>query len=172
MWEIASVLVAAGIHIGWMAVPPAERVSTLTGLTVGEMVHVKDVHGRSVNGAIAEASLTALAIVEEERSVIVPADEVQTVDRQDSVLNGVLLGLAAGMVVTATATRGICGEGEAVECFGYIGLPVSLGGGVAIGAAVDALMHATLYRRPDAAQVRVAPLVSHHRMGARLSVTW
>ena len=37
MWEIAALLAAAGIHMGWMAVPPAERVSTPTNLTVGEI---------------------------------------------------------------------------------------------------------------------------------------
>ncbi len=171
MWEIAAVLAAAGIHTGWIAVPPAEPVSTLAGLTVGEMVHVEDVHGRRVNGAVAEASLTALRIVGEERSVILQADEVQTVGRRDSVLNGVLFGLAAGMVGMHVEGRiGVCGG--SVECFIYIALPVTLVGGAAIGARVDALMHGTLYRRPGAAQVRVSPIVSRDRMGARLSMTW
>lgn len=171
MWEIAAVLAAAGIHTGWIMVPPAEPVSTLTGLTVGDMVVVESVDGQSVNGAVLEASLTTLTIVDEERSVILRADEVQTVGRQDSLLNGVLLGLAAGIAGLYVEGRiGVCGE--SLECFGYIMLPATLVGGAVIGARVDALIHATVYRRPDAARVRVSPIVSHDRMGARLSMTW
>lgn len=47
-----------------------------------------------------------------------------------------------------------------------------MGAGVAVGAVVDAFMHRTLYRRPSDAQVRVTPLVSPKRMGARVSVHW
>ncbi len=165
MWGIVHLFWLRQASTCYMAGPPAEPVPTLTGLAVGDIVHVKDVDGRSVKGAIAEASGTLLTIDDEERSIIVLADEVQTVERQDSVLNGVLLELTAGMAGTAAMSRtGVCGEGA--ECFGYL-LLAGLGGGAAIGAGIDTLMHATLYRRPDAARVRVSPLVSQDRIGAR-----
>ena len=120
---------AGGIHTGWMAVPSTEPVSTLIDLTVNEMVHVKDVHGRSVNGVVADVSLTVLTIIDENAlSVLLPADEVQTVSRQDSVMNGVLLGLAGGLIGAAVMGRNVCGDEDAA-CAGYIALPVGLGGG-------------------------------------------
>ena len=171
MLGLVAVLAAGGIHLGWVAEPSAEPVATVSGLTVGEKVHVKDVHGRSVNGAIAEASMTALTIIEGGRSIIVASDEVQTVRRQDSVVNGVLLGLAGGLVGWYVGAGRVCND-DAAFCALAIAFPVSLGGGAAIGAGIDAVMHATLYSRPDRLRVRIAPAVSDSGVGARLSVSW
>lgn len=71
----------------------------MTDLTVGERVPVRDVHGRSVSGAIADVSVTDITIVERGQTVIVVSEEVETVRRQDSIVNGILLGLAGGLVV-------------------------------------------------------------------------
>ena len=64
MWGIVAVLMLGGVYNGWMDMPSAELVSTVTGLTVGEMVHVRDVHGQSVKGKIVDVSAAGLRIVE------------------------------------------------------------------------------------------------------------
>ena len=171
MWGIVAVLMLGGVYNGWMDMPSAELVSTVTGLTVGEMVHVRDVHGQSVKGKIVDVSAAGLRIVEGGQSVIVAADEVQTVQRQDSLINGVLLGLAGGLVGLRVGGERVCGE-EAAVCGLAIAFPLSLAAGAAIGAGVDAIMHGTLYRRRNRRQVGIVPAVSHDGIGVGWYVSW
>ena len=169
MLSLVGILAVGGIHIGWVAEPSTERVSVVADLGVGEMVHVKDVQGRSVDGAITDATSEALTILDEEQSVVLVAEDVQTVLRQDSVVNGVLLGLASGLLGWLVGVDKVCGE---AECGLGRALPVSLGVGAAIGAGIDAAMHAGLYSRQDHVVVRVVPVVFNSGIEARLSIAW
>ena len=171
MWPLLSALLAtAGIHSGWVAVPPAERVWALTDLDIGEIVHVEDVQGRTVSGSVAYVSATKFSIVEDQVAFVVPADEVRTVTRQDSLTNGALLGVAVGLAGAALSVEAVCGEGAL--CGILLTLAVGPAGGGAIGAGIDSLMHATLYSRPDGPHVSLSPTVSPSRVGARLSLSW
>ena len=115
------------------------------------------------------AVVVAGGVAENGRAVAVPSADVRVVRKQDSLVNGVLLGTAGGMVGTAVVSGNFCpGEGAC----GLIVMSASMGAGIALGAVVDAFMHGTLYRRPGVAQVRVTPVVSPNRMGARVSVRW
>ena len=166
MWAIVAALVAGGVHL---AEPPAESVVTLTDLVVGEAVHVETIGGRSLKGDIGDVTPVELTIVENGRSIAVPSTDVRVVRKQDSLVNGVLFGTAAGVVGTAVVSGNFCpGEGACA----LIVMSSSMSAGVALGAVVDAFIHGTLYRRPGVAQVRVTPVVSPNRMGARVSVQW
>ena len=169
MWGIVAVLVAGGVHLGWMAEPSAEPVVTLTDLVVGEAVHVETTGGRSLKGDVEDVTPAEFTIAEDGRSISVPSADVRVVRKQDSLANGVLLGTAGGMVGTAVVSGNFCPEEGAC---GIIVMSASMGAGIALGAVVDAFMRRTLYRRPGDAQVRVTPLVFPKRMGARVSVHW
>ena len=169
MLSLVGILAAGGIHIGWVAVPPIERVSVVADLRVGEMVHVKDVQGRSVDGAIVDATSATLTILDEGRLVVMEAEDVRAVLRQDSVVNGVLLGVASGLLGWFVGVDKVCRE---AECGLARAFPVSLGVGAAIGAGVDAVMHARLYSQQDHVEIRVVPAVFDSGVEARLSVTW
>lgn len=169
MLSLVGLLVAGGIHIGWVAAPPIDRVSVVADLSVGEVVHVRDMQGRSVDGAIAAASSAALTILDEGRLVVLEAEDVRAVLRQDSVVNGVLLGVASGLLGWIVGVDRVCRE---TECGLARAFPVSLGVGAAIGAGVDAVMHARLYSQQDQVRVRVVPAVVDSGVEARLSVTW
>ena len=169
MWGILAVLVAGGVHLGWMAEPSAESVVTLTDLVIGEAVHVETIGGQRLKGDIGDVTPMELTIVENGLSVTAPSADVRTVRKQDSLVNGMLLGAAGGMVGTAVVSGNFCPEEGAC---GIVVMSTSMGGGIALGAVVDAFMRRTLYRRPRDAQVRVTPLVSPKRMGARVSVHW
>ena len=169
MYGILAVLVAGGVHLTWMVEPSAEPVDTLTDLVLGDAVHVETIGGWRLKGDIGDVTPMELTIVENGLSVTVPSADVRVVRKQDSLVNGVLFGTAAGMVGTAVVARNFCpGEGVcATNVFS-----ASMGAGIVLGAVVDAFMHRTLYRRPGDAQVRVTPLVSPKHMGARVSVHW
>ena len=169
VWGIVAVLVAGGVHVGWMAEPSAESVVTLTDLVVGEAVHVEMIDGQRLNGDIEDVTPVELTMAEDGRSISVPSTDVRVVRKQDSLVNGVLFGTAAGMVGTAVVARNFCpGEGVcATNVFS-----ASMGAGIAIGVVVDAFVHRTLYRRPSDPQVRVTPLVSPKHVGTRVSVHW
>lgn len=169
MFGILAVLVAGGVHITWMAASSAGPVDTLTDLAVGEAVHVETIGGQRLKGDVGDVTPVEFTIVEDGRSVAVPSADVRVVRKQDSLVNGVLLGIGAGMAGTAVVSRNFCpGEGAC----GLIVMSASMGAGVALGAVVDAFMDRTLYRRLGDPQVRVTPLVSPKRMGARVSVHW
>ena len=166
MWAIVAALVAGGVHL---AEPSAQPVVTLTDLVVGEAVHVETIGGRRLKGDIGDVTPVELTIVENGRSIAVPSADVLVVRKQDSLVNGVLLGTAGGMVGTAVVARNFCPEEGACATDVF---SASMGAGVALGVVVDAFRHRTLYRRPGVAQVRVTPVVSPNRMGARVSVQW
>ena len=122
MLGIVIVLAAAGVHMGSMDRAPA--VAMLEELPIGEAVRVEDVHGRVVSGTIADVS-QALTIAEKESAVVVQRHEVLVVKRQDSIVNGVLVGVAAGVVGGAMVIGRYCGTGE---CANKV-FPMGVGGG-------------------------------------------
>ena len=179
MWGILAVLIAGGIHSGWLALPSSGPMSdVLTDLTVGEAVHVTRTAGRRVNGVISAVSPTGLTVVSggltTMRPIFVPAGEVRTVKRQDSVWNGAFAGGVAGVFAGNVAANLACPDDDECEThfLFIVGLPVGTAAGIAIGTGIDALIHSTLYRRPERVQVRVSPIVSRDQTGMRLSVTW
>ena len=98
MLGIVIVLAAAGVHMGSMDRAPA--VAMLEELPIGEAVRVEDVHGRVVSGTIADVPgkrRKRVTIAEKESAVVVQRHEVLVVKRQDSIVNGVLVGVAAGV---------------------------------------------------------------------------
>lgn len=169
MFGILTVLVAGGVHLTWMAASSAGPVDTLTDLAAGEAVRVETIGGQRLKGDVGDVTPVELTIVEDGRSVAVPSADVRTVRKQDSLLNGVLLGIGAGMAGTAVVSGNFCPEEGAC---GLIVMSASMSAGVALGAVVDAFMHRTLYHRPGDPQVRVTPLVSPKHVGARVSVHW
>ena len=78
LFALVGILAAGGIHLGWVDVPPAERVAAIGELNVGEIVHINDVEGRSVWGRIVDASGTTLTIQHKRGVVAVAGERVQT----------------------------------------------------------------------------------------------
>ena len=89
--------------------------------------------------------------------------------RNDSVLNGALIGAAAGVASGLL----LCRTMEPWEVCNDPGPLVRVGAlGAAIGIGIDALIRKreVIYQRPEAAQVHVAPLVGRGTKGVQLGL--
>src|SRR5262249_34736187 len=149
----------------------------------GDTLRISEVSGRKTSGRLGTLSPTSLELVSMStdasgRTVAVPKAQLSPSDvaeirvvRRDSLLNGTLIGLAAGagpfLAVWPAAA------GSEVEINVALGALVGGVAGAAIGAAVDASRHrqVTVFRAaPRAARLRIAPLVSPSTVGIRTAV--
>ena len=72
-------------------------MDTLTDLVVGEAVHVETIGGQRLKGDVEDVTPVEFTIAEDGRSIAVPSADVRTVRKQDSLLNGVFLGIGAAV---------------------------------------------------------------------------
>lgn len=95
---------------------------------------------------------------------------ITRIDRRDSLREGTLIGLAAGIGFAYVMFQS-CQEYEGDSCFnGLIGI-AALGAGPAIGAAIDRGMRATIYRAPtDRVTASLGLSTGLQRKSANLSV--
>lgn len=160
------------------AQPPESFTSLQRALKRGQTVVVEDVAGRRVKGEVAGLSDTTLTLdVSRKES---PSGRLEFADsrvfevvRRDSLLNGTLIGLGAGIASAVGFVRYTCGPpGYDQEC-ALIASVVAVGfvpAGAALGALTDFLITRTLYRRPEAAALTVAPLVGRGQRGMVMRV--
>lgn len=151
-------------------------------LTPGQRVFVTDVDGRKAKGRVSEVTPSGLTVRVFEGFVEQPRrfarDAVRTVRRTDSVLNGVLIGVAAGFAANEVWVREQCGPpGSDAECTAIarvIGWVTIVPGSGAIGALMDKLIGETvLYQRPTSkATIHLTPDVGPKRQALHVSVTF
>lgn len=148
----------------------------------GQTVAVIDDQGRETTGKISLVSQAALHVVRDGTTTEIPFERITQIARPtDSLANGALVGLAAGVafgVVGATVGTDDCEE-YFVPCYEgprfIIGSALVFGGiGAGIGVGIDALIRhdRIVYRRGSGLTARVAPLVGRGRTGALLTVRW
>ena len=146
-----------------------------THLTIGQVVTITEINGNRSQGRITD--LTGSTIVlrldsDEQRSL--SASTVRRVDVKDSLLNGALIGFAAGAVpgaVFGNFVRLLC-ESESGRCDAA---PVVAGAmfgafGAGLGAGIDALIRRSVTVSPNHPKISVAPLIEPRRRGLMMSV--
>lgn len=192
---VAALLVVAGLPsaAGAQTTEPFSRLHKL--LKAGERVTVTDADGHRIKGTISDVTASTLSVDRQTR-MDRPRDErtfgdgsLLQVERRDSLDNGTLIGLGAGIVASWAFVRGQCGPpGRDSECAAYAGLiafPTFVPIAAAIGAIVDAsyktrvtLAHddhaaAANGRRSRSnplASLALAPVVGTHAGGVAMSM--
>jgi hypothetical protein len=141
----------------------------------GDMVSMTDIAGRHAEGVVRGVSPSVLTVAVNGREEHWKLAETREIWRQgDSLLNGVrygmLIGAGAGMFGGYGLTASTQNEDEWKMFLGMTLLGV--GGGAAIGAAVDAMQkgRTLIHRGPGAATVLVMPAVSPKVRGLQVVV--
>ena len=141
-------------------------------LATGDGIYVTDTAGRQLKGDVVDVLSGGLTLVNGRRVWTLSADHVIRIERQDSLENGIWLGLAGG-VGAMYAGCGLLGL-DAEGC-GYLAayafIPAVVGGPI-IGALIDAAIRKTVYEAPGSTRVTVSPMLSNGGLGARMSVGW
>jgi hypothetical protein len=136
----------------------------------GLPVSVIDDEGRRVDGRVIDVSDDAIRVSVRKRTEQIPIGRVVRIDKTDSLKNGALGGLVAGL-----------GFGIFVAAHGQADRPFLFAAAVsngliwtAFGVGIDAMVDSrrTLYRRSGGTQARVSPLVGREVRGAAVSVSW
>jgi hypothetical protein len=161
---------------------PVSSVDQLsTKVKRGDTIYVLDTNARETKGILVEASESSIRLLVEGQIREILAGDVQRVVRRghgDTLRNGALIGAAAGAVLIGGAAADFCGDygNSAAECLGPSAVLALMGAGVfaAIGTGIDALIpgRTVVYQATPQRTVRLAPILSGHQAGARLSVAF
>lgn len=177
------------LAIGWiltLAIPATAAAQSTTGtfdtlerqLKPGDQVIITEAGGRRVKGRLLGVDGTSLELLVDEgydeRSLTLPSANVSTVRRNDSLLNGFLIGLGAGLAGGEIWVYNVCGpRGYDDECRAIatpIGWAAFGGGGAVIGTLIDKFTTRLLYKAPDGrASLHVQPIVAKTQQGLRVS---
>jgi hypothetical protein len=109
---------------------------------------------------------------------IFAASQTQTFAQDDTLLEGMLIGLGVGIGVGYALVRKNCGppgyDDECTAIANRVFYPISIAGGIAIGALVDKAIRKTLHlpvpRGGQPAPVVVASVISPARKGVSIAV--
>lgn len=140
------------------------------GLRAGRGIYVTDTGGRRWKGDVDDVSSTMLTVTDGRGNTWAWSEgEIDRIEQQDSLKNGVWIGLAIGIGTAYAACKIV--RGECIYTTIYIGYPAVAVGAFA-GLIVDAVTHRTLYKKAGSADLRLSPMLSSRTLGARMSVGW
>jgi len=145
-----------------------DSLDQLRGLVkVGDQVIATDVHGREMQGSVAEVSSSSLGLVMAGHRIDLSLADLDTVSRRDSRLNGTFLGLAIGAGLGALFEKSLADEyGREDVGYGSAVLPIA-GMGAGIGFVVDAMIRGRriIYRKASGTttNVMISPVWNSHR---------
>ena len=140
-----------------------------------ETVYVTDVWGHRVKYTLAALVPGSLVLIDGARQFELPEANVSRIQREDSIQNGLWLGLGAG-VATAWAAPHLTCDLPDDECasivFLAIGLP-AIAAGAVVGALVDRAIKKTVFqfrRTQGSARIQVSPVLGGRRFGALATI--
>ena len=143
-----------------------------------ETVYVRDSSGAEVKGKLLQLGPDSVLLLENGVEHRFAIDEVERIQKRDSLRNGTIIGAVIGGamgVLAAGFADCPSSQGHARECDAFRATTVALSIGVyaGLGTGIDALIpgRTTLYRKPDQSVVRVAPAGSGG-IGLHMSVGW
>ena len=147
-----------------------------TRLKVGDTVWVTDAQGREIKGQVQGLDAASLKLTARTPLSFAAADvRVIQERRPDSVKNGALIGMGAGMAVGIVSMLTLDFEGCTFGCVAAV-LGYSGGIGAGVGALVDAMIPGNkqaVYRAPGSqptVRLSLAPLITRARKGVAVSV--
>ena len=163
------------------AQPPAATFAEIPRvLETGRKVVVRNVDGRKATGRVAEITATSLTIEVGDalgtiRRQTYSSDSIRSINRSDSIWNGLLIGLGIGIVSNELFVRHNCGpRGNDDECAAIVtavGLVTFVPGGAVVGALVDKFTgNRLIYRAPQPSTLSVAPLIGQRGGGVSVSL--
>jgi len=182
LWHVAACASALMLFptIGGAQIPAASFDELRAVLKDGDQVFLTDSDGRRTRGRLVTVTSSSLDLMVEESRFLfltrrVPRTfsdtAVTRVARIDSQLNGALIGLAAGSLPVMSA--GCAFDPDWCGYYVLFSMPTGAAGMV-IGALVDGMRNATVYRGGTPANrgatVSLSPLLTRRATGAFLNV--
>jgi hypothetical protein len=140
-----------------------------------ETVYVTDAWGHRVKGRLGELRPGSLVLKQGAETIQMPEADVSSIQRRDSLQNGLWLGLGAGVAAAWIAPHLFCDLPDdecAAIIFAGIGLP-SIAAGTVAGALVDAAIKKTVFQYAGArasARIQVAPVLGGRRAGVLATI--
>ena len=175
-WFVISAFAATRVDAQEVATS-FERLRSL--LKPGDTIQVTDANGRKTTGKVLQLTASSLEIQIGKQRVPKPGLAERDVreiklERHDSLLNGMLIGLAVGAGPGIFFIAGRSGGSDPIQdastAIGLVVVPGALGAG--IGALIDALIfkRPTVYRAtsPKSSGVQVSPLASKSATGVQI----
>jgi len=158
--------------------PPAgsfEQLLADGAISLNQPVHVTDAWGYRIKGRLVDLRPGSLVLMQGSQRMELREAEVNRIQRGDTVLDGLLLGLGGGVAAAAFAPHLFCDMPDP-ECAAIvylaIGLPAIAGGTVA-GALIDAAVKKTVFRFAGAqgtVRIHVSPVLDGRRAGALATI--
>ena len=162
---LAPALQPAGVGAQGIALS-LEDLSQAGRLQAGDGVIVTDVNGRRVKADVVGLSSDVLTVTDGRSEREFAEAGILKIDRQDSLMNGALLGLVGGAL--AASRVDLSSDDASATASGIV---LFFGGGLLAGVLVDSSIHETVYEGPGW-RWAVRPLLTTGGMGARMSVGW
>lgn len=167
---IAAALVAVLLQPAGVSAQGAARsfedLAQAGRLQAGDGIVVMDVNRRRVKADVVGLSSGVLTVTDGRGEREFAEAGVLRIDRQDSLMNGALLGLIGG----ALAARSVDLSSDYTSAT-VGGIVLFVGGGLLAGVCVDSFIHETVYEGPGR-RWAFRPLLTRGGMGARMSVGW
>lgn len=170
------------LFCGGIRVEAQEVASSFDQLTVlvapGDTITVVDVTGTKTKGRIGKVSRDELILVNSAGPRRLVEVDVASISqrRDDSLMNGAIIGAVAGTAYFATAAALLRDSdgGEVIIPIAIAWGVLSAGIGAAAGLGIDALIlrRQVIYQKPARSRVSVAPVFGRGRRGAAVTVTF
>ena len=149
-------------------------------LETGRKVVVTEADGRRTKGRVAEITPSSIALLVRdewgtERRQVFSDGGIRTINRTDSVWNGLLIGLGAGIVASEVFVRQNCGprgyDNECAAIVTAVGWVTFVPGGATVGALIDKFTgNDLLYRAVSGSTFSIAPIVGPTIGGVAVSL--
>ena len=149
-----------------------QQLSTSDEVEAGDPITVATTSGTRVKGRLQQISQSEILVERDGRPVSITASDIRVIEHRDSIADGMLIGLGAGVAAALVTTYSMCGSNDS-ECSAIVnvvvGVPVSIGG-AALGALTDSWIRKTVYRGRSDVTLHVQPLLSRQTRGALLAI--
>jgi hypothetical protein len=152
-----------------------EQLIAEGAISPNQTVRVTDAWGDRVKGKLVELRPGSLVLMQGSQQIQMAEADVSRIQRGDSVLDGLLLGLGAGVGAAWFAPHVFCDLPDdecAAIVFLAIGVPSIVGGTVA-GALIDAAIKKTVFQfagTRTAVRIHVSPLLGGRQAGALATI--